>query len=43
MAIRNPQTRAIYALARNEVKQFARQLGEKVKADFEKNRPGKDD
>jgi len=31
------------ALARNEVKQFARQLGEKVKADFEKNRPGKDD
>ncbi len=27
------------SLARTEVKQFARQLGEKVKADFEKNRP----
>lgn len=26
-------------LARNEVKQFSRQLGEKIEADFEKNRP----
>lgn len=29
-------------LARNEVKQFSRQLGEKIRADFEKNRPAKE-
>ena len=27
------------ALARNEVKQFAKQLGKKIEADFQKNRP----
>ena len=30
-------------LARNEVKQFAQQLGKKIDADFEKNRPAHDD
>ena len=29
-------------LARNEVKQFSRQLGEKIRADFEKNRPARE-
>ena len=31
------------ALARNEVKQFVKQLGKKIDADFEKNRPSKED
>lgn len=30
-------------LARNEVKQFAKQLGKKIEADFQKNRPSKED
>ena len=31
------------ALARNEVKQFAKQLGKKIEADFQKNRPSKEE
>ncbi len=30
-------------LARSEVKLFSRQLGEKIEADFQKNRPAKED
>ena len=30
------------SLAKTEVKQFSRQLGEKIRADFEKNRPAKE-